>query len=350
MAIAATTPVDSACHPTAPHDAPIIKDIAPVLTTITPKPNRVLTRVIKDARHRNGPDNSVRVPSLFGEESVELTTTIMKTDTPSIEGFLSGTGIEDGSKAAPMDCSSETSSLSGVGCSSSKPASHSIAACPSSAVGHCSSKSVSHSVQTELENSGQDKQNENRAELHSSKDRKSTSSSRREIKLPENGISMKRKAVMEAISEILKKMYANTEKGRLPGSFKGRFSSEFTCDSDMREILHSKTTMTSYGSEGDELNGRSCDTEMSGRSFEGGGSNLSKAKLEENQSLKDKVANLKWQLQHKRAMKIARRKGDKSPCGWMEALSCEVPGAQLEPIKRTGYCGMKRGFLLDPYC
>ena len=41
-----------------------------------------------------------------------------------------------------------------------------------------------------------------------------------EPRLPDSGISMKRKAVMEAIGEILKKMYASSEKGRLPGSFK----------------------------------------------------------------------------------------------------------------------------------
>lgn len=346
VAIAAAPPIDSACHPPTPHVAPIIKD-APVLTTITPQPNRVLARVIKDARRRNGP-----VPSLFGENSVDLTTVTMKTDTPVIKGLLSGTSQEDGSKAVPMDCSSKEAVTS------------SSVACPNSGIGCSSSKSVSHAVQTDPEtvaaNSGKDSSkphHETKVEYrsidlrYSSKERRSTSSSRRGMKLPENGISMKRKAVMEAISEILKKMYANSEKGRLPGSFKGRFSSEFTCDSDMREILHSKTTMTSYGSEGDELNGtRSCDSELGGRSFEGGGSNLSKAKLEENQSLKDKVANLKWKLQHKRAMKIARRKGDKSPCGWMEALSCAVPGGPPEAIERTGYCGMKRGFLLDRYC
>lgn len=339
VAIAAPPSIDSASHPSIPHATPIISKDAPVLATIAPQPHRVLARVIKDARHHSGPDNSIRVPSLTGEEeSVEITTTMMKTDAPAVESLSSGSLHDEASTVASMDCSNEASTSS------------------SSAVGSCAGmecsgglKSVSRSVQTDPETSEKDdgQQHEAKIELHSSRDRKSTSSSsRRDIRLPENGISMKRKAVMEAISEILKKMYANTEKGRLPGSFKGRFSSEFTCDSDMREILHSKTTMTSYGSEGDELDSSgSCDSELVG-AF-GGGRNaagLSKAKLEENQSLKDKVASLKWKLQHRRAMKIARRSG-----GWMETLSCEVPGNESKAIERNGYCGMKRGFLLDPY-
>ncbi len=221
------------------------------------------------------------------------------------------------------------------------------------------SNSVSRSVQTDPEVLDKDNvQNlpDSRIELYSpSRDRKSPSSSgKKDTKLPDNGVNMKRKAVMEAISEILKKMYANTEKGRLPGSFKGRFSSEFTCDSDMKEILHSKTTMTSYGSDGDDNDAsNSSDTDIGG-SFSGnrgggrGVANLTQAKLEENQTMKDKVASIKWKLQHKRAMKIAKRKGVQSPCGWMETLSCEFPGAKPKPIERTGYCGMKRGFLLDP--
>ena len=193
--------------------------------------------------------------------------------------------------------------------------------CCSSSVIH--SSSVSRSVQTEPE-------------------RKSSS---REISIPEHTISMKRKAIMEAISEILKKMYANSEKGRLPGSFKGRFSSEFTCDGDMREILHTKTTMTSYGS---DANG-----EQKGRErFDSAGHPLcenammSKARLEENQQLRDKVATLKWQMQQKRALKLAKRRGTPSPCGWMEALQC-TPTDTPRLRKRTGFCGLKRGFLLS---
>lgn len=168
-------------------------------------------------------------------------------------------------------------------------------------------------------------------------------------KFPESGISMKRKAVMEAISEILKKMYANTEKGRLPGSFKGRFSSEFTCDSDMREILHSRTTMTSYGSEGGEDPSKTTSSSGSADSSlaAADSANLSKTKLEEQQALKDKVASLKWQMQHKRAERMAKRKGERSACGWMEARNCDMPGSKPKEIKRTGFCGMKRGFLLS---
>ena len=164
--------------------------------------------------------------------------------------------------------------------------------------------------------------------------------------MPDSGISMKRKAVMEAISEILKKMYANTEKGRLPGSFKGRFSSEFTCDSDMREILHSKTTMTSYGSDGDDHDKSGSGDPRNSNGHGSGAANLSKAKLEEQQQLKDKVANLKWQMQHKRALKMAKRKGERSPCGWMERLNCDMPDNEPKTISRSGFCGMKRGFLL----
>jgi hypothetical protein len=158
---------------------------------------------------------------------------------------------------------------------------------------------------------------------------------------------MKRKAVMEAISEILKKMYANTEKGRLPGSFKGRFSSEFTCDSDMREILHSKTTMTSYGSEG-EGSGKAGAGDGSGSdSLHGNRPHLSKARLEEYQQIKDKVADLKRRMQHQRAVKMAKRKGERSPCGWMEALNCDMPAdSEPKPEVKSGYCGLKRGFLL----
>ena len=255
-----------------------------------------------------------------------------------------------------MDVTTESSSKSSDGDSSDKPSCSSTSSqCSESGSNSdnpAGSKSVSRSVQTDPEvadkDSGQGMQ-DTRIELYSPlRDRKSP---RREAKLPENGISMKRKAVMEAISEILKKMYANTEKGRLPGSFKGRFSSEFTCDSDMKEILHSKTTMTSYGSDGDDADSNaSSDTDSSGSSMGGsrGVADLTQAKLEENQSMKDKVASLKWKLQHKRAMKIAKRNGVKSPCGWMETLSCGFPGTEPKALERTGYCGMKRGFLLDP--
>ena len=156
---------------------------------------------------------------------------------------------------------------------------------------------------------------------------------------------MKRKAVMEAISEILKKMYASSDKGRLPGSFKGRFSSEFTCDSDMQEILHSKTTMTSYGSEIE-------DPDRKGSGSDRDTSNtpenalISKAKYEENEQLKGKVAHLKWRMQQHRALRKAKRKGEKSACGWLEALNCDMPIHPTKEREQTGFCGLKRGFLL----
>ncbi len=168
------------------------------------------------------------------------------------------------------------------------------------------------------------------------------SSKHREVKLAENGISMKRKAVMDAISEILKKMYASSEKGRLPGSFKGRFSSEFTCDSNMHEILHSKTTMTSYGGDPDSKHHRgSCSSNHTARD----GALMSKAKFEENQQLKDKVAQVKWKMQYNRAIRKAKRQGERSACGWMEALNCSMP---TEPAKeRNTFAGLKPGFLLS---
>ena len=165
------------------------------------------------------------------------------------------------------------------------------------------------------------------------------------MRLPDSGVNMKRKAVMEAISEILKKMYANSDKGRLPGSFKGRFSSEFTCDSDMSEILHSKTTMTSYNSEMEES--EKSGSEGTTHSSVADPALVSKAKYEENEQLRDKVAQLKWKMQHTRAIKMAKRKGERSPCGWMEALNCNMPGSPPTARERTGYAGMKRGFLLS---
>ncbi len=192
-------------------------------------------------------------------------------------------------------------------------------------------RSVSLAVQDEPESS--------KTSSHS-KHRKS--SKHHEVKLPENGISMKRKAVMDAISEILKKMYANSEKGRLPGSFKGRFSSEFTCDSNMHEILHSKTTMTSYGGDLDSKNHRGgCSSDPLVHE----GSLMSKVKFEENRQLKDKVAQIKWKMQYNRAIRKAKRQGERSACGWMEALNCSMPP---EPVKeRETFAGLKPGFLLS---
>ena len=154
---------------------------------------------------------------------------------------------------------------------------------------------------------------------------------------------------MDAISEILKKMYANTEKGRFPVSFKGRFSSEFTCDSDMSEILHSKTTMTGDGTELDDSKYNRTDTDPADLQRSPRKAAASKAKLKEHEQLKYKISNLKWKMQQKRAMKLARRQrlGERSPCGWMEALNYEVPLPAPPMVRETsGYCGMKRGFLL----
>lgn len=198
-------------------------------------------------------------------------------------------------------------------------------------------KTVSRSVQTDPE----------AGSSRSREERESTSrrvGNKREMRLPDSGVNMKRKAVMEAISEILKKMYANSDKGRLPGSFKGRFSSEFTCDSDMSEILHSKTTMTSYNSEMEDAEKSS---EGHTHSAVADPALVSKAKFEENEQLRDKVAQLKWKMQHRRAVKMAKRKGERSPCGWMEALNCSMPGSPPTARERTGYAGMKRGFLLS---
>jgi hypothetical protein len=156
-----------------------------------------------------------------------------------------------------------------------------------------------------------------------------------------SGVSMKRKAVMEAIGEILKKMYASSEKGRLPGSFKGRFSSEFTCNNDMNDIVHTKTTMAREG-------------EASKQSDSGSRSRLaraaapSKSHFEENEQLKGKMAQVRYRMQQLRAEKAARRreKGGKSPCGWMESMNCEAP-AKPQLVPDTGYCGLKKGFLLS---
>lgn len=204
-------------------------------------------------------------------------------------------------------------------------------------------RTVSRSVQTDPESGGSGGSSSSR-----SRDERETSGrrigSKREMRLPDSGVNMKRKAVMEAISEILKKMYANSDKGRLPGSFKGRFSSEFTCDSDMSEILHSKTTMTSYNSEVEEAEKHS---DGPSHSSIADPALVSKAKYEENEQLRDKVAQLKWQMQHRRAIKMAKRKGERSPCGWMEALNCNMPGSPPTARERTGYAGMKRGFLLS---
>ena len=172
----------------------------------------------------------------------------------------------------------------------------------------------------------------------------------KEIPTSQNGVSMKRKAVMEAIGEILKKMYAQRVKGKVPGTFKGRFSSEFTCDSDMHDIIHSRTTMTSYGEM--LMDGGSSKTTL--KSATGDSSNLSKTRFKENEELRDKVALLKWRMQQQKAMRgLKRRRTAESvtPAGdrdWPkeEGVECDMNGPPLKLRKKTGFCGLKRGFLL----
>ena len=168
----------------------------------------------------------------------------------------------------------------------------------------------------------------------------------KEIPSSQNGVSMKRKAVMEAIGEILKKMYAQRARGKVPGTFKGRFSSEFTCDNDMQEIIHSKTTMTSYG-DPDVMGHHS--RRRAGDHLCSGSSQFSRIQFEENEVLKNKVALLKWKMQQQRAIrKLKRERVDKpSPCGWMEAIDFDLEAPPPKMRKKTGFCGMKSGFLLS---
>ena len=373
VAISAPPPMEGPSHTPIPRATPIISKDAPVLTPIAPPPCEEVVET-KTVAHKE------LDMSCSGEEAMEVLSPEEPQKQASAMEFSDGTssgGSPSGeSTSSPQQPSAISTSAAST---SSHPTTatttpgmvtpigahphqqhhsrhyhqhhhHHSGCCPGHMKPH---RSVSRSVQTDPEPSHgsttppskEAARKETREASRHRKDGKVVS--RREIKLPDSGISMKRKAVMEAISEILKKMYANTEKGRLPGSFKGRFSSEFTCDSDMREILHSKTTMTSYGAESSDGH----DKAGSGEARNSGGqgndaSGLSKAKLEECQQLKDKVASLKWQMQHKRALKMARRKGERSPCGWMEALNCDMPTSEPKTIERSGFCGMKRGFLL----
>jgi hypothetical protein len=157
---------------------------------------------------------------------------------------------------------------------------------------------------------------------------------------------MKRKAVMEAIGEILKKMYAQRIKGKVPGTFKGRFSSEFTCDSDMQEIIHSKTTMTSYG----DMDPSSCHGHNKGSSENMEVGAISHAKFKENEELKDKMALLKWKLKQQKAMKRMKRERSEasSPCpnDWINEVDCDLNPPPPKLRKKTGFCGLKKGFLL----
>ena len=350
VAISAPPPMEGPSHAPIPRATPIISKDAPVLTPIAPPPCEEVVET-KTSDHK---DHDISMTSCSGEESMEVSTSEETPKQPAVASSSGGTTGEASNPSSSQPSSAVSTSASSSHLTPSCAAApigahhHHSGCCP----GHTSRphKSVSRSVQTDPEpnpNAAKETRKEGKESARSSSHRKDSKVvSRREIKLPDSGISMKRKAVMEAISEILKKMYANTEKGRLPGSFKGRFSSEFTCDSDMREILHSKTTMTSYGSEGDDHDKTGSGEARNSNAHGSNGNGLSKAKLEEQQQLKDKVANLKWQMQHKRALKMARRKGERSPCGWMEALNCNMPANEPKAINRSGFCGMKRGFLL----
>lgn len=166
----------------------------------------------------------------------------------------------------------------------------------------------------------------------------------REIPSSQNGVSMKRKAVMEAIGEILKKMYAQRVKGKVPGTFKGRFSSEFTCDNDMQEIIHSKTTMTSYGEMMDSVTSHVHPGSSSGFGMDTG--IMSKARFRENEQLRDKMAMLKWKMQQQKAMRQLKRQRTDNTCGWMKEVECDLEAPPPKMRKKTGFCGLKRGFLL----
>ena len=259
-----------------------------------------------------------------------------------------GSGHGQGGSGRPPPSPNGQGTANGRGTTSAHKSPDSNKPCCSNSQSSSKARTVSRSVQTDPEAGGSTSSSSSSSSSRSRDERESSSGrrvgSKREMRLPDSGVNMKRKAVMEAISEILKKMYANSDKGRLPGSFKGRFSSEFTCDSDMSEILHSKTTMTSYNSEVEEAEKPS---EGPTHSSVADPALVSKAKYEENEQLRDKVAQLKWKMQHRRAIKMAKRKGERSPCGWMEALNCSMPGSPPTARERTGYAGMKRGFLLS---
>lgn len=324
VALSAPPPMEAPTHTPIPRATPIISKDAPVLAPPSPPHHEVAA--VEETKV-DFSDKPVSLMACSGEESMEIST-----EPPNLTGntpTAESTHCE--MTTCAQDVNGDSPPISGT------PAQEVASTDPS---GSSKNTSVSRSVQTDPEPLPREKK-ENASRTVPRRDGKALN--RREVKLPESGISMKRKAVMEAISEILKKMYANTEKGRLPGSFKGRFSSEFTCDSDMREILHSKTTMTSYGSEGE---GSSKADAGDANGSDKHRQHISKARLEEHQQIKDKVADLKWRMQHKRALKMAKRKGERSPCGWMEALNCDMPRGEPKPMLRSGYCGLKRGFLL----
>ena len=176
----------------------------------------------------------------------------------------------------------------------------------------------------------------------------------RETPPTNNGISMKRKAVMEAIGEILKKMYSQRSRGKSPGTFKGRFSSEFTCDNDMQEIIHSRTTMTSYGG-GASSRDPSCSS--SRRSRMGHSSNVggacgqfTKARYEENETTRSKVELLKWKMQQQKLIRKQKRERpeDTPTLGLVEgAIDVDLQPPPSKLRKKTGFAGLKRGFLLS---
>ena len=176
----------------------------------------------------------------------------------------------------------------------------------------------------------------------------------RETPPTNNGISMKRKAVMEAIGEILKKMYSQRSRGKSPGTFKGRFSSEFTCDNEMQEIIHSRTTMTSYGG---GVSSRDPTCSSSRRSRMGHASNmggvcgqLTKARYEENETTRSKVELLKWKMHQQKQIRRQKRERpvDTPTFGLVEgAIDFDLHAPPSKLRKKTGFAGLKRGFLLS---
>lgn len=155
---------------------------------------------------------------------------------------------------------------------------------------------------------------------------------------------------MEAIGEILKKMYSQRSRGKSPGTFKGRFSSEFTCDNDMREIIHSRTTMTSYGGRGSSRDSApQCSRRTKTGQLPGGGcGHVTKARHEENETTRSKVEHLKWKMQQQKMMRCKRRNHEEDllpPCeGAAIDMDLHAPATK---IHKTGFAGLKRGFLLS---
>lgn len=180
----------------------------------------------------------------------------------------------------------------------------------------------------------------------------------RETPPTNNGISMKRKAVMEAIGEILKKMYSQRSKGKSPGTFKGRFSSEFTCDNEMQEIIHSRTTMTSYGgTPRDHASSHSSSRRPRMTLSSHMANHVSTARSEENEATRSKVELLKMKMQQQRMSRKHRREHSSPYDGSSLSADLAMEGANPTDMnleapptkirKKSGFGGFKKGFLLS---